>query len=102
MKTIATARGVCPNCRRNLPIGKAFWGLGKIFECKGCGASLFIDNVQFGKAAAGFALLVSLGQLLPFWWVMLAGLLLGYLDWLFMPVRLIDGKNAIENESSRS
>ena len=90
MKKIATARGVCPNCQRNLPVSKAFWGLGKVFACKGCGAKLYMPKVQLGIAMGATAALIFMSRTLPIWLVLGIAVLLGYLSWLFAEVHQLE------------
>lgn len=90
LKTVASARGVCPNCRRNLPGSKMLSGLGKVFECRGCEVTLYIPKAHIASTLPILAGLIALSEIFAFWWVMLAAIFAGYIDWMFLPVRQVE------------
>ena len=46
----------CPNCKGSVPFGRTQWGLGKTFQCKGCGQALVIPK---SLSSIGIALFIA-------------------------------------------
>lgn len=98
MRRVGKARGICPDCRRNIPFSKAFWGLGKVFACKGCKRDLFIPKAQIGVALAGFVVLFYLATFLPPWLVIGIAIFFGLLDWAFLKVYRVELRERLKRQ----
>ncbi|TPE62660.1 hypothetical protein FJQ54_05595 [Sandaracinobacter neustonicus] len=50
----------CPNCKKWIPFLKSQWGIGKSFDCRGCGASIALSKFRSTQLAIGMLMLFIL------------------------------------------
>lgn len=98
MKVVATARGGCPTCGATPPVKLAFWGRGKLFQCKECGSNLNVPRVGMRLALAGTALLLVMAQSAPLWLLAIFVALIGAIEFLLMRVQLVEPNGGTEQD----
>ena len=101
-------RPYCPDCGTDAPFKLLFWGMGKPFTCKGCGARLMVPKgTGGGVALLGFLAFWQFKDAYDSgWWVLalISGLMLivGILSWYTMKVRKLEPEKPVSPEAPGS
>ncbi len=98
----------CPDCSADAPFTLLFWGMGKPFTCKGCGARLTVPKgTGVGIAILGLLAFWTFEDAYDgVWWdlTLVGGLLLivGIASWYTMKVRKLEPKKPVSPEAPGS